>query len=168
MATNLKRIFKHALVTRRAVIRAFPPHVGEAVEAAVRELERTHDVEIRVVAEAGLSLEALLRGETSRARAVELFSRLRVWDTEHNCGVLIYVQMADRAIEIVADRGIFAAVKQAEWEAICGRIAQTFREDRFEAGTMLGIREITSLIARHIPPRRAGQRNELPNTPEVL
>lgn len=101
----------------------------------------------------GPAIAALVRCETPRARAIELFSRLRIWDTEHNRGVLIYVQMTDRKMEIVADRGINAKGKQAEWNAICRRVALAFREGRFEDGAMLGIRDVTELIKQHIPPR---------------
>jgi len=84
---------------------------------------------------------------------VELFSLMRVWDTEHNCGVLIYIQLADERIDIIADRGIDAKVEQAEWSAICGNIAAAFRDSRFEDGAMLGIREISALIRARVPAR---------------
>ncbi len=148
--------------------RAFPPRVWEAVESAVREAEQAHDIELRVVVEARLPVVRLLRGETSRERAIELFTLLRVWDTEHNSGVLIYVQFADRKLEIVADRGINAKVEQSEWNAICGRITQAFREGRFEDGAMLGISEIGALVKTRIPPPRGPHPDELPDKPLLL
>ena len=150
---RLPRILRHLITPHRVIDRAFPQRVREVVEAAVSEAEKTHEIQLRIVAEAGLPLRSLLRGEIPRVRAIELFSRLRVWDTEHHSGVLIYVQMAGRKIEIVADRGINAKVKQAEWNAICRRITHAFREGRFEEGAMVGIREVTELIKQHIPPR---------------
>ena len=102
-----------------------------------------------------------------RERAIEVFSRLRVWDTAHNRGVLIYIQLVDRDIEIVADRGINAKVEQREWEEICHRMESAFRAGRFEAGALEGIREITALLARHFPPRDTNP-DELPDRPVVL
>ena len=149
----LRRILRHLATPAYKVGRAFPPPVQSAVEAAVRNLETSHDVVLKVVAEANLPLPAIVRGQTARQRAIELFSLLRVWDTERNCGVLLYVQLADQRIDIVADRGIDAKVEQAEWDAICSRIAAAFRDGRFEEGAMLGIREISALIMTHVPPR---------------
>ena len=165
---QLRRILRHLATPRRVVNRAFPQRVWEGVESAIREGEQAHEMQMRVVLEAGLSLDALVRGQTSRERAIELFSLLRVWDTEHNSGVLIYVQFADKKIEIVADRGINARVQQAEWDAICGRIAQAFRQGRFEEGAMLGISEIGALIKSRVPPRVGARRDELPDKPVLL
>jgi uncharacterized membrane protein len=163
-----RRIWKHLTTPRRVVARAFPDPVWQTVESAVANVERLHDVELRVVAEAGLPLANLLQGQTSRGRAIELFTLLRVWDTEHNCGVLIYVQMADRKIEIVADRGINARVAQAEWDRICGLIVAAFRGGNFEEGTIIGIREITELVRKHVPARGDPPANELPDRPLVV
>lgn len=151
--SKLMRIFRHIVTSDGIVERAFPASTRAAVESTVAELEKTHDVFLKVLAEARMPLAALLQGQTARQRAIELFSQLRVWDTEHNCGVLIYVQLADRQIEIVADRGINAKVTQEEWDAICNRIVEQFRQGRFEEGAMLGVREIKELLATHIPPR---------------
>ena len=102
-----------------------------------------------------------------RDRALELFSALRVWDTEHNSGVLIYLQMVDHRIEIVADRGIARLVAQAQWDAICRRMETEFHAGRFEAGALSAIDEITRLLAAHFP---AGESNpdELPDRPVVI
>ena len=137
---RLPRIFRHLFISHWVINRVFPQRVQETIEAAVSEAEKTHEIQLRIIAEAGLPLASLLRGQIPRERALELFSLHRVWDTEHNSGVLIYVQMADRKIEIVADRGINAKVKQGEWNAICGRITRAFRDGHFEDGAMLGIR----------------------------
>lgn len=151
--TRLRRILRHLLTPVDVIGRAFPRPTREAVIAAVADVEKSHDVMLRVVVEPHLPLGALLRGESARQRAVKLFSQLGVWDTEHNCGVLIYVQLADQGIEIVADRGISAKVKQEEWNTICRRIAREFDNGRFEEGAMLGVREISTLLKTHIPPR---------------
>src|SRR5262245_9498762 len=103
---DLQRILKHLIAPQWIVDRKFPAATMQAIEAAVRESERLHDGELRFAVEGGLNLWLLLHGRTPRARAIEIFSQLRVWDTENNSGVLIYVQVVDRRIEIVADRGI--------------------------------------------------------------
>jgi uncharacterized membrane protein len=100
-------------------------------------------------------------------RAEDVFSQLHVWDTEYNSGVLIYVQLVDRRIEIVADRGIAAKVEQAEWNTICRAMEQAFKEGRFAEGALQAIERITALLARHFPPRGKNP-NELPDKPAVL
>lgn len=165
---NFLRLLKHLATPHWAVRRAFPARTGEAVRAAVRAAEKAHNVELRVALEGGLPLAALLRGQGSRARAIELFSMLRVWDTAHNTGVLVYVQFVDRKIEIVADRGIAARVKQEEWDRACAQIAREFAAGRFEQGTLAGITAITDLLKRHVPPPPRGARDELPDRPVVL
>lgn len=164
---DLKRIFRHLLLPQWSVGLAFPQRVQQSIERAIAASERRHDAELRFAVEAGLTFSALLRGQTSRQRAVEAFSQLRVWDTEHNSGVLIYVQLADRKVEILADRGISALVAQAEWDAICRRIEQRYRKGEFEQGTLAAVEEITVRLAQHFPPRETNP-NELPNRPVLL
>lgn len=164
---DLKRIIKHLFAPRWAVIRMFPPAAMKAIENAIRESERSHDGELRFAIEGGLRLWLLLHERTPRARAIELFAQLRVWDTERNSGVLIYVQAVDRHIEIIADRGVTAKVEQRQWEAIAGRMQTEFRAQRYEAGVIEGMREITALLAQHFPPAGANP-DELPDAPVVL
>jgi len=165
---DLIRFVKHLAVPDWAVRRAFPVNLGDLVTEAVRRLERAHDVELRVVAEGGMPLDALLRGQSSRDRAIELFSRLRVWDTAQNTGVLIYVQFIDRKIEIVADRGISTKVQQAEWDAVCAQIVEEFRAGRYEDGARAGIAGVTVLLDKYIAPPPEDDRDELPDRPLVL
>jgi hypothetical protein len=164
---DLKRILRHLLSPQWVVDRKFPPLTMRAIENAIRESERLHDGELRFAVEGGLNLWLLLHGRTPRARAIEMFSQLRVWDTEHNSGVLIYVQVVDRRIEIVADRGINSRVEQQTWDAISRTVETAFRAQRYEAGVIEGIREITALLAQHFPPTGANP-DELPNAPVVL
>jgi uncharacterized membrane protein len=145
----------------------FPAATMRVIENAVRDSERMHDGELRFAVEGGLNLWLLLNGRTPHARAIEMFSQLRVWDTEHNSGVLIYVQVVDRRIEIVADRGINAKVEQRQWDAIARRMEAGFRAQRYEASVIEGLREITALLAQHFPPAGANP-DELPNVPVVL
>lgn len=164
---SLIRAFRHLLAPDWLVYRRFPRASLRRIEEAVRKSETLHRGELRVAIEAGIGLLPLLRGAAPRSRALEAFARLRVWDTEENSGVLIYLQLVDRDIEIVADRGVSAKVGQAQWEAICRRMEAAFRAGHFEEGVHEGIAEITSLLRRHFPARGENP-DELPDRPVVL
>ena len=164
---RLKRIVKHLLTPRWMAYRTFPRAALKRIEEAIRLSEQAHGGELRFAVEAGLDLALLRKGVSSRQHAREVFSRLGVWDTEHNSGVLIYVQLVDRRIEIVADRGISEKVGQETWDAICRRMEAAFRAGQFEGGALGGIEEITTLLARHFPPRGRNP-DELPDSPVVL
>ena len=161
------RIVRHLLAPPWSVHRAFPAATLVAIEAAIGESEISHRGEMRFAVEAGLDLLPVWHGETARERAVELFSDLRVWDTEENSGVLIYVQLVDRKVEILADRGINARVAQSEWDAICREMEQAFRGQRYEAGALAAVRRVGALLAAHFPARPDNP-NELPNRPVLL
>ena len=150
---TLRRIVRHWMTPPVMADRAFTRRTREAVQAAIAEIEKACDVVLRIKVEASLPMMSLLRGESARVRAVQQFRELGVWDTEHNSGVLIYVQLADRRIEIVADRGINAKVAQKEWNAICRKITRAFAKGDYEGGTMLGIAEISALLRTHVPAR---------------
>lgn len=164
---GMARILKHLVLPSWIVRRAFPAGAMASIERAIRDAEKSHLGEIRFAVEATLDFGALLRGQAARERAIEVFSALRVWDTEHNSGVLIYLLVADRDVEIVADRGIAAKVGQEEWEAICRSMEAAFREGKFEAGVIAGIREVGALLARHFPAQGFDP-DELPDRPVVL
>ena len=161
------RVFRHLFTGRGAVRRAFPDATLDAIERAIREAEATHSGQIRVVIESSLDGPRLWADETARERAVEVFSLMRVWDTEHNNGVLIYLLMADRDVEIIADRGIHAKCGPEAWEAVCREMEQHFREGRFEAGALAGVRAVGEHLARHFPGSGAGA-NELPDRPVLM
>lgn len=164
---NLRRALRHVLVTDRAVRRAIGRDDLARIEAAIQASEKRHRGELCFAVEGGLDPWAVLRGLAPRERALDVFSAQRVWDTEHNTGVLIYLQIADRDIEIVADRGIAARVQPQQWEAICTRMEAAFRQGRFADGVIAGIGEVSALLEQHFP---AGARDtdELPNAPLVL
>ncbi|MDO8465775.1 MAG: TPM domain-containing protein [Gallionella sp.] len=164
---NIKRVMQHLSSGRATVLRVFPSRTLEAIERATRETEAQHDGQIRFVAEAALDLAPLLAGQAARERALEVFSELRVWDTEHNNGVLIYLLLADRDVEIVADRGIHAKLGTEIWEAICREMEAAFRNGQFEAGALAGIRAVGEHLAHHFPAR-SGKPNEMPDSPVVL
>ncbi len=161
------RMLNHLFTPHWVVNRAFPRRVIDTIEIAVAASEKKHDGELRFAVEAGLHPLPLWRGQTARQRAQEVFAALHVWDTAHNSGVLIYVQLADRRIEIVADRGISARVAQKTWDAICARMETEFKAGRFEEGALAAIGEITALLVQHFPPG-ADNPNELPDRPVIL
>jgi len=147
--------------------RVFPAATLKEIEASVSASERHHGGELRFVVEAGLSFMDLWRGITPRGRAAEIFSSLRVWDTEHNSGVLIYLQLIDRRVEIVADRGIAAKVAQQEWDAICRGMEAAFKSGDYRRGALEAIDSVGKLLARH-DPAIPGKQNELPDRPVIL
>ena len=161
------RWIKHLFFDDVAVRRAFPRKVLAAIERAIATQEKRHRGELRFVVEGGLPLVPMLTGRQSRERAMDVFTRLRIWDTEDNAGVLVYLLLADRRVEIVADRGIHAKVGAAAWDAICGEMQSAFASGRFEGGAVLGIEAISDLLAVHFPPGESNP-NELPDTPVVL
>ena len=167
MTMDLKRIMRHLLATRWMIHRVFPGDTLIAIDKAVKASEGAHRGEIRFVVEAALHVEPLLRGQSARERAIDVFSLLRMWDTERNNGVLIYLLLADRDVEIVADRGIDAKVGAQEWERICCKMEAAFRQADFEGGVVGGIQEVTRHLAGHFPPT-GDDRNELADRPVVL
>ncbi len=164
---NITRIVKHLVATHWQLDRAFPGQTQLAIEHAIKASETTHAGEIRFVLEGALDGTPLFKGQTARERAIEVFSYLRVWDTEHNNGVLIYLLFADRDVEIVADRGIHSKVGSREWESICRTMETAFRQANYEGGVVTGIQGVTQHLMKHFPASGAG-RNELSNKPVVL
>jgi uncharacterized membrane protein len=161
------RFGRHLVTDHWSARRAFPPAVMQRIAAAITAGEARHRGQVRFVVEGSLPMGQLVRGETPRERAIEVFSRLRVWDTEHNCGVLIYLLLADRDVEIVADRGIHRKVGDEAWQAICHSMEAAFRERHFADGAVDGIDAVNALLADHFPRKGAGA-NELPDQPVVL
>ena len=161
------RLWHHFITDHWSARRAFPYATLQRIEATIAAGERKHAGQLRFAVEPALHLASVLRGEAPRERALEVFGRLRIWDTEENCGVLVYLLLADRAVEIVADRGIHRRVGEASWHAICRRMEAAFRERRFEEGAIAGVEAINALLAQHFPRTTAGG-NELPDRPLVL
>lgn len=147
--------------------RRFPTHALSSLESAIASVEARHAGEIRFVIETALDVSALLESRTPRERAVEVFAHYRVWDTENNNGVLIYLLMAEHDVEIVADRGIASKVSEAEWQAVCHDMEEHFRAGRFREGAVAGVEGVAALLALHFP-HEGGDRNEQPNRPILL
>ena len=161
------RLLRHVVTDHLSVARAFTPAVLDDIEDAIVAGERTHRGQVCFAVEGALPPLRVLRKLTPRERALEVFGLLRVWDTEENAGVLIYLLLADRDFEIVADRGIDRRVDQGEWQAICTRMEGAFAQSRYGEGIVAGVAEISALLARH-DPRTAAAANELPDRPVVL
>lgn len=168
---QLRRLFRHTAATHWRTRMLFPSATLDAIEKAIAGVERTHAGEIRFAVETALTPLHVLNDMTPRARALDVFAHLRVWDTQHNNGVLIYVLLADRDVEIVADRGFEGRVSPAEWEAVCRLMEAHFRAGRFEAGSIAGVDAIGNLLGRHFPPNlksASPSRNQLPDRPTLL
>ncbi|MXR37216.1 hypothetical protein GQF02_09555 [Neisseriaceae bacterium B2N2-7] len=165
--TKLTRILRHLSLSSWQLRRSFTPALLDNIEHAIRAGEQRHCAQVCFAVEGALSGRALLAGTTARERAIEVFSRLRVWDTEHNNGVLIYLLLAERDVEIVADRGISARVAPAQWEAICHTMEAAFRQGQFEQGTLAGIEALTQLLHHHYPANGTPRPNEIADRPVV-
>lgn len=168
MKLNLfRRFFKHLFILPYQVKRHFPKVVMQRIEQAIASSEMTHLGEIRFAVELNLPLLDIVRKKSAQQRAVEVFSQLRVWDTEQNNGVLIYLLLADHDFEILADRGVHQHVGHHGWQHVCHEMEALFRQGQFEAGVLHGIAQIGALLAQHYPV--TGQNDdELPNAPVII
>jgi uncharacterized membrane protein len=164
---NIKRIGRHLLEHHWRVKRTFPPAVLARIEQAIRSGEATHAGQVRFVVEGALDGAPLFHGQPARERALDQFAHLRIWDTAHNNGVLIYLLLADRDVEIVADRGIDAKVGAEGWETICRAMETDFKAGHFERGVIGGIEAVSRELAKYFPPD-GHPSNELPDKPVVI
>jgi uncharacterized membrane protein len=166
---RLRRLLRHLLATPGSLDRAFPAPALERIGQAITQAEARHSGEIRLAMEAALPWSYLRRDAPARQRALMVFSKLRVWDTEYNNGVLLYVELADRSVEIVADRGIAQQVAHTEWESICRTLRDHYRRGAFEAGTIAAIEAIGAHLEKHFPlAPGAANPNELGDRPVRL
>lgn len=164
---RLRRAWTHLASTAASGRRRFPPLALEAVRQAIAAGEARHRAEVRMIVEAALPVEDALRGMTSRMRAGELFASCGIWDTEENCGVLVYVNLADRKVEIVADRGIARLVEAGEWQAVCDAMTEGFARGDYGRSAVRGIDRLNDLLAARLPG--TGERpNQLPDDPMVM
>lgn len=161
------RFFRHLFSMPVQVKWHFSSQALKHIEQAIADSEKQHAGEIRFVVEAGLHPLEIIFKKSPRKRAIELFGRFNVWDTEQNNGVLIYLLLADRDVEIVADRGIHQFVGNQGWDKICHDMEVLFRRGEFEAGVLEGIAEVGALLTQHFPIQE-NDKNELPNRPIVM
>jgi uncharacterized membrane protein YgcG len=164
---DFPRVLRHVFASRWRTRRRFTDEVDAAIESAIKSAEARSSAEIRFVIETAIDPAAAWRGITPRERALEVFAQFRVWDTELRNGVLIYVLVADRDVEIVADRGAAASIPAAGWEHAAKIMEDHFRAGRFREGAVAGVESVAGLLEKHFPAR-AVNRDELPNQPALL
>ena len=165
---NFSRLFKHLLHFPWWVHKKFSPITLNKIEEAIKQSETQHHAEIRFAVESSLSFIELLQNNPCFDRGVEVFSELKIWDTEHNNGVLIYLLLADRKVEIIADRGLNKKITSEEWQSVCESMEHLFKQDEFETGVLLGIDEISKLLTQHYPAENKDKLDELSNKPVIL
>ncbi|UUX96074.1 TPM domain-containing protein [Aquabacterium sp. J223] len=166
MANRWLRLIRHRLFDERDARRALDDAALERLQQQVAASEAAHSGEIRLCIEPGLPLSYLLRDASPRERALAMFAKLRVWDTEHNNGVLIYLLLAEHAIEVVADRGLARRVPQAEWQRIVDVLRTACADGRFEAGLSEAIVAVDGLLRQHFALADGeANPNELPDAP---
>lgn len=164
---RILRLLRHLACDRRDLRRAFPPDALARIERRIAGGERRHAAEVRVAIEAALDLRRVWKGDTSRDRALEVFGRLRVWDTEGNNGVLIHVLLADRSVEIVADRAAARAIAPESWRALADALTGAFHAGRFAEGLLEALERLEEMLAQAFPAQ-PGNPDELPNRPAML
>lgn len=166
MQGKWRRLWRHLWLDEADTRRAVPPDMAERLARRVAASERRHTGEVRIYVEATLPFSYLWRGATPRERAVALFGKLGIWDTEQNNGVLVYLLLAEHAIEVVADRGIARHVDAARWQEVVQHMREAFRAGRFEDGLGQALEEVSALLVQHYPAvPGAANANELPDAP---
>ena len=164
------RLLRHRW-TEGKVSQAFPSDVLQRLEKQVAASESLHTGQVRLCVEGGLPYSYIWRDAPARERAIALFGKLRVWDTEHNNGVLIYLLMADHAIEIIADRGLHKLVPSQEWESVMQEMQQQFRQESYAQGLETALQRVTGILMTHYPSSTAknaeGLDSNLPDAPVV-
>ncbi|NHZ35402.1 TPM domain-containing protein [Massilia rubra] len=165
--SRLARIWHHWRSTAAKGRRAFPPETLDAIGKAITAGEQTHRSELRLIVEHGMPFDALWAGMGIRERAIALFAEYGIWDTEDNCGVLIYVNLAEHQIEIVTDRNVGRKIDNIVWKRLCALMTQGFAQGQFHAATLAALEQVNALLAEHFPAEGA-RANELPDRPIML
>lgn len=164
---TLSRLMKHLVTTTARGRRVFPETTLKAIEQAIAAGEQGHRAEVRIIIEPALNAQAVLNGVAPRERARELFAHYGVWDTEENCGVLVYINLADHQVEIVADRGVGRVVPAGRWEAACRTMTQGFARGDYHDSTLAALAQINALLREHYPDD-GSTHNQLSNRPVML
>ena len=167
LGQRIKRSWRHLSSGAGAARRAFPPATLDAIAQAIDAGELTHRGEVRLIVEKALPFDEVWDGVTNRQRALALFADYGVWDTDDNCGVLIYVNLAEHKVDIVADRGIGRKIERATWQAVCATMTEGFRQGRFHDASLAAVEQVNALLRQHFPADGA-RPNELPDHPVML
>jgi uncharacterized membrane protein len=163
------RLLHHFMSGKAAARKAFPSGTLKEIQNTIAAGEKTHRAELRVIVEASLSLGAVMRYETSRQRAHELFSHYRIWDTEENCGVLVYINLADHKVEIITDRGVGPCLTREQWQDACAIMTRGFAQGRYHDSVLEALRTLNDWLAQKLPADRSKPgHNEISNRPLVL
>lgn len=164
---KLSRFFRHLFTTRAAAQKTFPAQALRDIQAAIAAGEKQHRAEVRLIIEPALPITDLLQGVHSRARARELFSLYRVWDTEDNCGVLVYINLADHKVEIIADRGSGRALKPNDWKEVCRLMTEGFSQGQYGPSVLAALAMLNGLLQQHFPGH-GDNANELSDRPLIV
>jgi hypothetical protein len=164
---TLARIFRHLTTTSLTGRRTFPLHTLKAIQTAIAQGEAQHRAEVRLIVEPSLTLWDVIGGLHTRERARELFSHYRIWDTEENCGILIYINLADHKVEIIADRTATRAIPSSDWQSVCHTMTQGFARGDFHDSAIQALAQLSTLLKTSLPATGANP-NELSNRPIVL
>ncbi len=164
---RLRRALRHLFTGASKGRQCFPPKTLEAIAATIAEGEKRHRAEVRLIVEPALGFDAALANVTNRERARALFAEYGVWDTEENCGVLIYVNLAAREVDIVADRNVGRLIADTEWQAICRKMTAGFAQGDFHASTLAALNQLADLLQRHFPAD-GSRPNQLSNEAVIL
>lgn len=164
---TFSRIFRHLVTTSAAARRLFPPAKLDAIQNAIAEGETLHRAEVRLIIEPSLPIQSVLNGTTPRERALELFSTYRIWDTEENCGILIYIELADHDVEIVGDRAVNRIIDNIEWEDICRTMTTGFANNVYGDSVIAAVKKLNGLLHSRFPDDDS-RRNQLSDQPILL
>jgi len=167
MRKTLPRLFRHLFTTVAAGRRAFPNDALDAIQKAIAIGEKRHHAEMRLIVEPSMPFYDVLYGMSPRERARQLFSLYRIWDTETNAGILVYINLADRKVEIIADRAANRVVGREEWQAVCRTMTQGFSRNLFRDSTLAGLSQLNDILAQRLPSQ-GGNHNELSNRPAII
>jgi hypothetical protein len=164
---RLKRVLRHWSTSAAQGRRAFPPETLAAIAGAITAGEQTHRGELRLIVENAMPFDAIWDDLSNRQRALALFAEHGVWDTEDNCGVLVYINLADHKVDIVADRNVGRKIDAATWQAVCNTMTAGFAHGEFHDSTLAAIAQVNQLLRLHFPANGT-RTNELPDQPIVL
>ena len=163
------RAFRHLAATHRGAHKLFSNETMQRLQGAIAEGEATHRGEVRLIVESALPLRKIRRGMSTRQRALDLFGTFRVWDTEENNGVLLYINVADRRLEIIADRAAARTIGDPHWQTVCGLAQRAFKEGQFERGVIEALEAIHGALSDAFPgDANQVRRNELSDIPVVF
>ena len=167
MAGRVHRLLRHLFARSARTI--FTNEVLHRIADAVAAGESRHRGEVCFAVESGLTPAQVFAGMQARARANDVFAQLKVWETDANNGVLVYLLLADHRIEIIADRGLRDCVSDAQWRGVCQLMEERLRAGDAEAAAIVGVQGVSDILAGHFP-RAAGvaDENELPDLPHIL